>query len=434
MEIICIGLSHHTAPVELRERLTYSPEALRAALARFGCGLGQQPINLTELAILSTCNRLEVYAAGHTDQVEELIKFVSETTGVPAAEFAAQLYQYTHAAVAQHLSRVASGLDSMILGEPQILGQVTDAYGLALSQQSIGPVLSALFRSAIHTGKRARTETGISRNPASISSVAVKLAESIVPNLSSACVVIVGAGEMAELAVEALRQRGAQNIVVVNRTHDRAIELTDRWNATALTFERLPEALIDADIVISSTGAPHIVIKPPMVEAAMRQRPDRPLVLIDIAVPRDIDPEVNKIPRVHSYDIDDLESRLNGSIAQRALEVPQVEAIITEETTGFMNWLDSLDMLAVIADLHHKADLIRHAEIEKTLRYLKHLDENDRRHIELLTESLVNKLLHEPTMRLKAEAGNGHAAEYATAVRHLFALNQQSHFLDVEAP
>ena len=282
-------------------------------------------------------------------------------------------------------------------------------------------------------GKRARTETAISRNPASSSSIAVKLAESIVPDLVAAHILIVGAGEMAELAVKALRQRGAQNITVINRTRDRAVELADRWQANTFTFEKLSETLIDADIVITSTGAPHTVIKSSMVDMVMDHRPDRPLVFIDIAVPRDVDSDVNRIPNVHCYDIDDLEARLTGFIAKRVQEVPQVESIIAAESANFMNWLDSLDMIAVIADLHHKADAIRNAEIEKTLRRLKHLNEDDRRHIELLTESLVNKILHEPTMRLKAEAGNGHAAEYATTVRHLFALNQQTYFVEMDA-
>ncbi len=423
MQILCLGLSHHTAPVELRERVSYHAGAQKAALARLGCGHASRPAELVELAILSTCNRLEFYAFTHTDQYEPLLQFIGETTGVPVTELAPHLYRYTQADAIRHLGRVASGLDSMILGEPQILGQVTEAYELGLSQRSIGPVLSALFRYAIHTGKRARTETAISRNPASASSVAVKLAEETVGNLSAARTVIVGAGEMAELAIEALRLRGVQHITVVNRTHARAQQLADRWQAAALTFENLPDALLDADIVITSTGAPHILFKPPLVEAVMRQRPDRPLVFIDIAVPRDVDPDINQVPNVRCYDIDDLEARLNGSLAERQQEVPQVEAIIAAEADAFMAWLNSLEIMPVISDLRAKADAIRRAEVDKTLRQLKDLSETDRQRIEAMSEALVNKLLHDATLRLKAEAGNGHAAEYATAVRHLFALN-----------
>jgi glutamyl-tRNA reductase len=429
MQILCLGLSHQTAPVELRERVSYHAGAQKAALARLGCGHASRPAELIELAILSTCNRLEFYALAHTDQVEPLLQFIGDTTNVSPSELMPYLYRYTQDGAVLHLGRVASGLDSMILGEPQILGQVTEAYELGLSQRSIGPVLSTLFRYAIHTGKRARTETAISRNPASTSSVAVRLAEETVGNLSIAQIVIVGAGEMAELAVEALRHHGAQHITVVNRTHARAQQLADRWQATALTFESLPDALGDADVVITSTGAPHILIKPPLVETVMQQRPDRPLVFIDIAVPRDVDPDVNRLPNVHCYDIDDLETRLTGSLEERQQEIPQVEAIIAAEADNFMSWLKSLEIMPVISDWRAKADAIRRAEVDKTLRQLKDLSEADRQRIEAMSEALVNKLLHDATLRLKAEAGNGHAAEYAAAVRHLFALNATANTL-----
>lgn len=428
MQILCLGLSYHTAPVELRERLDYSPLSLQAALARFGCGRHEgHPYDLIELAILSTCNRLELYAVSHAAQFEGLIELVSETTGVPSAAFTAHLYQYQATEAVHHLLQVAAGLDSMILGEPQILGQVTDAYEVARGQGATGPVLSALLRSAIHTGKRARTETAIARNPASASSIAAQLAAEAVGNLTASHVVIVGAGEMAELAVEALRHRGAQHLTVVNRTLDRAAPLAERWNATVLTFEQLFDALAQADIVITSTGAPHIMIKPELVQAAIAARPERPLIFIDIAVPRDVDPLVGQIPNVQCYNIDDLALQLNGSLAERQQEVPQVEAIVAEETLNFIAYLHNLDILPVISDLRAKADAIRRAEIEKTFRHLAHLDEADRKRIEVLTESLVNKLLHDPTLRLKAEAGNGHAAEYAAAVRHLFGLSDSSY-------
>ncbi|HTP11115.1 MAG TPA: glutamyl-tRNA reductase [Anaerolineae bacterium] len=429
MHILCLGLSHQTAPIELRERVSYNAGAQKAALARLGCGHASRPPELVELAILSTCTRLEFYAVTRADRPEPLLQFIEETTGVPTPELMPYLYQRTQAEAVLHLGRVASGLDSMILGEPQILGQVTEAYELGLSQRSIGPVLSTLFRYAIHTGKRARTETAISRNPASTSSVAVKLAEEVVGNLHTAHTVIVGAGEMAELAAEALQRRGVQHITVVNRTHDRAQPLAARWGAVALTFEHLAEALIDADIVISSTGAPHILIKLPLVESVMRQRPDRPLVFIDIAVPRDVDPDINQIPNVRCYDIDHLDARLTDSLAERQQEVPQVETIITVETEAFMTWLNSLEIMPVISDLRAKADSIRRAEVDKTLRQLKGLSEADRQRIEAMSEALVNKLLHDATLRLKAEAGNGHAAEYAAAVRHLFALNPANNTL-----
>jgi glutamyl-tRNA reductase len=424
MHIVCLGLSHHTAPVELRERLSYTRPALKAALAHLGCRTHEAWAGLAELAILSTCNRLELYACvpGAAEAgFEALLGFVAETRGLPGLRD--KFYRLAGPDAVVHLCRVAAGLESMILGEPQVLGQVADAYQTALSQNAAGPVLSALFRAALRAGKRARTETGISRNPATISSTAVKAAEAAVGELAAARVLVVGAGEMAELAVEALRARGAGRVTVVNRTFARAAQLAERWGARAVTFERLADALAEADIVLTSTDAPHFVITADLARAALASRAERPVVFIDIAVPRDVDPQVRDLPGVHCYDIDDLEAHLNGGLAERRQEVPRVEAIVSEEAEAFLNWSKSLEITPLIADLRAKADGIRRAEVEKTLRRLPHLGDAERQHIETLTEALVNKLLHDPTVRLKAEARQGNAATYAAALRELFALH-----------
>jgi glutamyl-tRNA reductase len=321
------------------------------------------------------------------------------------------------------LGRVAAGLESMILGEPEILGQVAEAYSVALRQGAAGSVLSALFRAAIHAGKRARAETGISRNAATISSVAVKMAEEVVGPLAERQVLVVGAGQMAESAVEALRNRGASQITVVNRTRTRAVQLAKRWGARALTFEQLGEALAAADIALTSTGAPHFVITAELAQAALAARPARPLVLIDIAVPRDVDPEVRRLPNTHYYDIDDIQAHLNGALAERQQEVPRVEAIVAEETRDFLDWFGTLEIAPLIVDLRAKAEAIRRAEVEKTLRRLPQLGEAERRLVETMTAALVNKLLHDPTQRLKAAASSGYPAEYAAAARYLFALD-----------
>jgi glutamyl-tRNA reductase len=428
MQILCLGLSHRTAPVELRERLDFPAPALKPALARFGCGRDSHPNSITEFAILPTCNRLELYALAPNDTDHQrdlfaaLIDFLVETRGVPAVEFEPHLYRHAGSEAVEHLCRVASGLDSMILGEPQILGQVAEAYQNAYRAGAVGPVLSALFRTAIRAGKRARTETAISRNPASISSVAVRLAEQVVGELAGRQVLVVGAGEMGELAVEALRARGVRQIAVVNRTRQRAVELAERWGGEALSFEHLTKAIQGADIVIASTGAPHTIINPAIVRDAVMNRMERPLVLIDIAVPRDVHPDVCEIPNVHLFDIDHLHSRLEGAIAERQNEIPRVEAIAAEEVTAFESWLRSVDILPVITALRAKAESIRQRELARTLRRLPDLDPRVREHIEHLSESLINKLLHEPTLRLRAEAGNGQATEYAQTVRHLFGL------------
>ncbi len=423
MNVFCVGVSHHTAPVEVRERLAPPEPAVKAALARIDCGHQAGMGQVRELAILSTCNRLELYAAGHEVDFDSLIDLVAETSGTPREAFAPSLYSLAGAEAAMHLCSVAAGLDSLVLGEPQILGQVVTAYELARGQGSAGTVLSTLFRCAIHAGKRARTETGISRNPASISSVAVKLAVEAVADLAGAHILVLGAGEMAKLAVEALRVRGAQAITVLNRTHERAAELAGRWQAQTLTFEHLVPALAAADIVIASTGAPHVLVNVDHAREAMGARPQRPLVFVDIAVPRNVDPEVSRLPGVYYHDIDDLEAGLNDGLAGRGRERPRVEAIVAEEADAFSAWLARLDIAPLIAELRAKAEAIRRAEVEKTLRHLQHLPENERQHIDALAAALVNKLLHEPTQRLKAVAANGHAADYASTVRDLFALN-----------
>jgi glutamyl-tRNA reductase len=437
MHILCIGLSHHTAPVALRERLSYSPQALQAALARFGCGQAARPAGVSELVILSTCNRLELYAAVPTGSplpaeapaleawFEPLLAFVAETRSLDLAGLPDRFYRLAGPAAIEHLGRVAAGLDSMILGEPQILGQVADAFAAASAQGAAGPVLSALFQAAIRAGKRARTETGISRNPATLSSVAVKLAERVVGPLAERQVLIIGAGEMAELAVEALRARGAGQLTVVNRTHARAAALAERWGAAALTFEQLDEAVAAADIVLTSTDAPHFIITAELAHAALSARPARPLLFIDIAVPRDVEPAVRELPNTHYYDIDALEHTLNGSLAQRQQEVPQVAAIVAGEMQAFAEWLRRLEVAPVIADLRAKAEAIRRAELDKTLRRLPHLGPEERQHIETLSEALINKLLHDPTLRLKAGAGTSQAAHYAAALRELFVLPGQ---------
>jgi glutamyl-tRNA reductase len=417
MHIYCIGLNHTTAPLHLREQLAFNEEQARAALARLGCGQSSEA--LSELIILSTCNRTELYAASSQPAEDSLEAFLEEASGVPRAVFHAHLYHYHNLEAARHLFEVAAGLDSLVIGEPQILGQVTRALELARGQGAAGAMLNRLFLAAIHAGKRARSETAISRNPASVSSLAAAVAEKGIGDLRRAHVVILGAGEMAELTVEALRKRGAGQIRVINRTLERARILAERWNAEASTFESLPQALSEADILIASTGAPHTLISAEMLRAIGRTRP---LVLIDIAVPRDIDPACADLPGITLYDIDSLNAQLEQSLAERLAEAPRVRTILEEELTRFAEYLRSLDLLPLIADLHQQAEQIRRAELEKTLRRLPNLSESERQRIAALSEALVKKLLDLPTRRLRAEAACPHAPEYATVARTLFGL------------
>ncbi len=421
--ILCLGISHREAPVELRERMTLSPDRLKSLLAgpgpaKAGSGLAV----LSEIAVLSTCNRLEVYAVSGGESFQDLIDFASESTGVQKSEILSLAARRKDREAVAHLFRVSSGLDSMVLGETQVLGQVADAYDLAREYGGIGPILSALFRAAIHAGKRAHTETAISRNAGSVSSVAARLAAEKIGDISDASIVVIGAGEMAELAVEALRHRDAKRITVLNRTRERAEELAARWQARAIGFDRISEALRAADIVVTSTGAPHLVISRELVEEAMEFRPERPLIIIDIAVPRDVDPGVNELANAHCYDIDDLEARLNDSMTERNEAVPEAEAIIEAETDGFMAYLRSLDVVPIVAALRSQAEEIRRVETEKSLRLLAHLAKEDRDRIEFLTKSILDRFLHKPTLRLKAAAESGSAAEYAAAIGYVFAL------------
>jgi glutamyl-tRNA reductase len=426
MKILLVGLSHKTAPVEMREKLAFSPSMLRSALTHFDHLHPQAHLeDVREGVILSTCNRLEVYTLVRNPEVagEAIINFLGRACGVSPDLFRNQLYVYHDDDAVRHLFRVAAGLDSMVLGEPQILGQITEAYEAALSQGAAGTVLSAMFRSAIHGGKRVRTETAIGVNPSSISSVAAALTGQLLGDLSERQVLLIGAGEMGAIAVRALRRRGVSRIVVANRTHQNAEQLAREWGGQAVTFQQLTEAMIAADIIISSTGAPHTILNRAMLEPAMAIRPARPLLIIDIAVPRDIDPDVTEISHVHLHDIDDLQSQADDNVRERESEIPRVEAIVEKEMAHFLDWLASLDVVSTITDLRHQVEAIRQRELERLFNRLD-LDERERELVATMSHRLINKILHEPTLRLKQEAANGNGALYISTMRQLFLLNE----------
>ena len=421
--IHCLGLNHNTASVALREHLAFTPHRLQASLARLGCGNDPSWSDVQELVILSTCNRVELYAVASRPIFDTLEAFLSETQNLPAPKFSASLYRLRDEDAIRHLLNVASGLDSVVIGEPQILGQVTEAYLAAKRHGTAGKILSRMFQAAIHAGKRARTETTITQNPSSIASIAINLISEIVPDLPAAKVMVLGAGEMAELAVEALRKRGAKQILVVNRTLQKAQELAHRWDGQAASLELLLEHLPDMDIVITSTGAPHVLIQRSMVEKALRQRPQRPMVFMDIAVPRDVDVEVKDIAGVRLYDMDTLSANLEVSLAQRQAQVPQVEAILAEEQAALEGYLASLDVVPIIVEMRKQADSIRKDEVEKAIRRMPNLTPEMEHQIEVLTASIVNKILHSPTTRLRGEANGPNATDYANLTRYLFGLD-----------
>lgn len=430
MKVLLIGLSHKTAPIEIRERLDFAPNTLRSILTHFDATHQQAHLeDVREGVILSTCNRMEVYALVRDAKVarKAIVDLLSRTCETPPELFSKHLYIYHDEQAIRHLFKVASGLDSMVLGEPQILGQITDAYEAALSQGSAGTVLSALFRAAIHAGKRVRTETRIGVNPSSISSVAASLAQNLLGNLSQRRVLLIGAGEMGAIAVRALIKRGVSDIVVTNRTFKSAEDLAKAWGGKAVAFQQLPETMANSDIIITCTGAPHTILDKELVQPVLTDRPPaRPLFIIDIAVPRDVDPDVAELSNVYLNDIDDLQSQADENVKERELEIPRVEVIVDEEVFQFLEWLSSLDVVSTITNLRRQIEEVRQRELKRLFNRLD-LDEREQELVATMSHRLVNKILHEPTMRLKKEASYGNGAAYVSAVHHLFALDTAKH-------
>jgi glutamyl-tRNA reductase len=427
MHIVVVGLNHKVAPVEIRERLAFTSDCLEEALQQFvsNDGVGKQGCGV-EGVILSTCNRTEMYSltkkvnSGH----EAICRFMADFHRLPQGEFADCLYTHDDREAVAHLFSVASGLDSMIVGEPQILGQVRDAFQEAAAHDAVGGVMSALFRRAIHVGKRARTETGISQSAVSVSHAAVELAKKIFGDLGARQVLLVGAGEMGELTAKNLVDNGAKGIIVANRTYQRAVELAEQFGGRATGLAQVGQALWTADIVVSSTGATRFLITPEMVKEAMRMRRNRSLFLIDIAVPRDIDPAVQRIENVYLYDIDDLEAVVEANIRERQKEVGKVERLIREELADFMAWFRSLEVVPTITDLRRQAEEIRQMELDKALRRLGSLSEREENIVKALSVGIVNKILHQPTIQLKKHADGNNGYLYTEAVRELFGLSE----------
>jgi glutamyl-tRNA reductase len=412
-QLVCLGVSHHTATVELREYLN------RAATTEM-----RDPA-IQELAMVATCNRAELYATFPADVVdaqERMLNFLAKMHHVALDKLAGHTYFYAGADVVTHLCRVAAGLDSLVIGEPQILGQVIDAYQAAQQAQTIGPVLSLLFRTAIQAGKRARTETTISANPASISSVAVALAQQATGDLRMQRVLVVGVGEMGKLTIKALRGRGVITIDAANRTQAKAAAVVKVGQGQAYGLADLSVALAAADVVFTAVTSEQPIIDATLIHSVMTTRPERPLVLVDLAVPRNVDPAVAAVAGVRRFDVDALQANLDDALSARQRQIPQVEAIIAQEIATWEQRSHELMVEPVIVDLRQKAEAIRQRELERTLRFLGEVDPQILTHIQHLSRALVNKLLHEPTIRLKQKASDQDAAHYASTVRDIFGL------------
>lgn len=413
MHILAVGVNHNTAPLEVREKLALGRKQSKEALT----SLFEY---IPEGIILSTCNRTEVYTLCGNDHSERLgiERFLTHVGNMSVSTLAPYLYEFSHEDAIRYLFRVASGLESQVMGEYEVLGQVGDALEDAGNTGIVGMPLLNLFRQAVRVGRRARQETGISRNPVSVSSVAVDLARKACGDIASSKVLVISAGEASRLAVKALISYGISNITVASRSYDRALILATEHDGKAVSLHDLGEPLAEADIVVSCSGAPHFIINSTSVMEAMRSRPHRPLVLIDIAVPRDIDPDAGHIDNVHLYNIDDLKSVSGSNHRLREKERDKVRQIIDEEATKFISRWQSLNALPTITSLVSKAEMIRTKQAARTLVNLQ-VSEEDRAAIDAMTQAIVKKLLHDPIQYLKnGDNGNNHIQ----AVQELFNL------------
>jgi glutamyl-tRNA reductase len=425
MSLAVVGLSHRTAPIEVREKLAFGRAEVPVLLARLlESGAAEEAV------LLSTCNRTELclslpdLAAGEEAVRTLLAERMPEVSGY--------LYLHRDKAAVEHLLRVTAGLDSMVVGEPQIQGQVRDAYqaareSFAGGRPATGAVLNRLFQHALGVGGRVRSETQLGIGAASVSSAAVELAKKIFGSLHGRRALVMGAGEMSEVTLECLRSEGVKSCVVANRTYEHAHELAERWGGRAVRWESIAEELPGADIVVCSTAAPHHILTRERFRAALPGGPTRPLCIIDIATPRDVEPQVGSESNVFLYNIDDLKQVVDVNLDRRRAELPKAEAIVAAGVGEFWGWYEALAVVPTIRDLRDRGEEVRRAEVEKALGRLSHLAPADREAVDALTRSILNKLLHAPTVRLREAAGTGRGLAVLDSVRYLFELDEREH-------
>jgi len=420
VHILALGLNHRTAPVEIREKLAFPEDVQPEALVRL-----VENYELREAAILFTCNRSEIYAVSEEgdEGLEEARRFLAESQGVDVHALQPHLYAFSDRETALHLFRVACGIDSLVIGESQILKQVRDALERAQQNGSARLLVNELFQRSLRVGKRARTETDIGRGRLSISTAAVELAGQIFGDLESCSSLLLGAGEMGELTAQYLVDSRVRRLWVANRTRERAEELARRFGGEVADFADFPARLAEVDIVISSTAAPGFVILPAAVRRAMRQRRGRPLFLIDIAVPRDVDPQIRDLDNVFVFDIDDLEQVVESNRQEREQEIRQVQTLIEEEIEDFLHWFNALGTGPLIRGLRQRAEELRQVELDRWTGKLRHLSEEDRRTVEGLLRGYANKLLHLPLVQIRELANEEDGYIRLDTVRRLFGLD-----------
>jgi glutamyl-tRNA reductase len=417
--VIVVGLNHRTAPVELRERVAVPASRQDKALHDLA-----SREHLAEVVLLSTCNRTEIYARSTKfhSAVSDVLEFLAEQGGTRPEEFSEHLYTYYDDSAVSHLFGVAAGLDSMILGEGEILGQVRTAWQRAESEATVGQSLARVFRHAIEVGKRARTETAIGRSALSVSSAAVALAERTMFSLRGRSVLILGAGDVAEGLGRALVAAGAGDLAVANRTYARAVALAERLGGRSVTLGELPDVLATVDVLLTATDSSEVHVERADVEAVMERRRGAPLLVVDVAVPRDVDPGVAEIAGVTLHDVDDLHQRTEAALDERRREIGRVREIIGEELERFQTERAAREVAPLVAGLRARAEDLRTGELDRFRTKLDGLDAESRNIVEALTQGIVNKLLHEPTVRLKEAAGTGRGELYSDALAFLFGI------------
>jgi glutamyl-tRNA reductase len=419
MNIIVVGLSYNTAPLEIREQVAFAANRIEEPLREI---VSLPDIN--EAVILSTCNRVEIYAATRdiAGGIARIKRYLADSRHLPFEQLEPHLYGLHGEDAIRHVFRVASSLDSMVMGEPQILGQVKSAYGYAAEFKTSGIILNRFLHKAFSVAKRVRTETRIASSAVSVAFAAVELAKKIFDDLSDKTVMLIGAGEMGELAAKHFINTGVRGVLVANRTFERGEKLAAEFGGKAVMFEDLFDHLHKSDIVLTSTGAPQHIIKPKQVAEVIRHRKMKPMFFIDIAVPRDIDPKVNNIENVYLYNTDDLQGVVESNLRQRAIEAEKAEEIVTQEIGQFFTWLSTLDVTPAIVAMRSRFEEVRKAELARTIAGWKGLHPEDEKRLEALTSAIINKLLHNPTSILKQNRLGNRNDLYIDALRALFDL------------
>jgi glutamyl-tRNA reductase len=421
MALTVVGINHRGASLDIRERIAYRASEISDALAGLSNASGAR-----EAVLLSTCNRTEMYLVeDEHDGAPAAWAALSERLGGEASGYG---YVRRDKEAAAHLFRVASGLDSMVLGEAQIHGQVRDAWEQCRVHS--GPVLNRLFQTALSVAGRVRNETSVSRGAASVSSAAVQLAKQIFGSLAGKRAMVLGAGEMAELALECLADQGVRTAIVANRTFERATEVAERHGAVAMHYDECWTALATVDVLVCSTAAPHAVVFAEHVRPALGARGDRPLCILDIALPRDVDPPVGDLENVFLYNLDDLQAVVSANLERRRADLPTAEDLIASETRKYWDWVAGLAAVPVLAEMRARIDAVRARELAETLRRLQHLPAAERAAVEELSRKLMNKFLHEPSVRLRSAAANGRGLGVVDTARYLFGLEDAIESVD----